>query len=159
MRITLELKRADKIVSLVMTVLIILTVIFIFSNSFENSSASDKASEKVTETVKPIVESVIGQGKVTNNAVRKTAHVLEFGLLGFELAILLTALGSVSLSSVMHCSFFAVTVALLDETIQIFNDRGALVKDVWIDFGGALSGITIALLIFRLASLFKKRRR
>ena len=56
-------------------------------------------------------------------------------VLGLELFLILKTVKSFS---------YGVAVALLDETIQIFNGRGPEIIDVWIDALGLAIGIVLA---------------
>ena len=103
----------------------------------------------VTELLKPLFELFVGEGNVTDHLVRKTAHVAEFAALGFVL--LFNWRKGKRFSRTLSGGLL---VALLDETIQMFSDRGDLILDVWFDFAGVLIGAVLAWLIFAC----KKRR-
>ena len=54
-------------------------------------------------------------------------------------------------------TFVPFLAAAIDETIQIFTGRGAQIKDVLLDFTGALTGILFtALLIWKVLDKRKK---
>ena len=55
--------------------------------------------------------------------------------------------------------FLALTAALIDETIQIFSDRGSAVVDVWIDFSGAITGSAFGFLILILFSFISSKKK
>ena len=74
--------KKDKIYGAVLTVLIILTICFIFGNSLESREVSKEKSGEVMEMLEPLFELIVGEGKVTNHLVRKTAHFVEFFILG-----------------------------------------------------------------------------
>ena len=86
----------------------------------QSIEASQALSLGVLEKVKPVLEVVAGSGNVTDHFVRKLAHFIEFAALGIQLAVFLILFGRVRLQFVLNCAFFGLTVALLDETIQIF---------------------------------------
>ena len=133
----------------IVTILILLTVCFIFSRSLLDISNSQEESERVVEIVEPILEPIFGEGNVTDHLVRKLAHFAEFGLLGIELAVFillmrkLRAQSWISIQSFLNALFFALSIALCDETIQIFSERGSQVQDVWLDFFGAMCGMIV----------------
>lgn len=116
-------------------VLLILTILFIWGHSLFSREASAEESGFVVK----ILEMIFGTGNVSENLIRKIAHLIEYSALGLELYILF---GKYLLSAV-HGLF----VALVDETIQLFVQRGSGVLDVWLDFSGVLFGALIALLI------------
>ena len=137
---------------------ILLTVIFIWSNSMRNAVESDGQSGFWKEIFRQIFNVEMQPFKFIYENLRKTAHFLEFALLGGEvLCFLLGYYRRVtSLALGMGVSF---SVAAIDETIQYFvPGRVAAVSDVLLDGAGALFGILLclglSLLFFR---LFKKK--
>lgn len=100
----------------------------------------------------------MGAGKVTDQLVRKLAHFAEFGLLGCELAALLVVRDRVGSQDIANCLFAGLSAALIDETIQLFTNRGSQVQDVWLDFAGVCSGIGLALVILAISRLVARRR-
>ena len=118
-------------------ILIIITLAFIWIHS---TMPPDVSSDESGFVVK-ILEGVFGTGNVSELLVRKLAHFTEYCLLGLEL---MACTGSVSAS--MSNGLFAAAV---DETIQIFSNRGSSLADVWIDFAGCLLGVLIIYLIRR----------
>lgn len=125
----------------ILVIAIVLTLVFVFSNSLPNIQKSSATSERVTEIVEPVLEPIVGEGKVTNHLVRKLAHFAEFALLGFELGLLFTHLSILPF-------FVSLLAALTDETIQIFAGRGSQVQDVWLDFAGACVGIVLGVAVY-----------
>ena len=73
----------------VLTVLIVLTLIFIFRNSTDSKEESSALSLYVKELVGPILEVFVGKGNVTEHLVRKLAHFTEFFALGTEFSFLI----------------------------------------------------------------------
>ena len=136
-------------------ILLGLNIAFIWGNSLlprEVSSTFSKLVGHILSILLPTTEDLI-QGQGQGN-LRKIAHFLEFCSLGFLL---------------FRCSFlcrrtwqryfmpvlWGVTVAALDETIQLMiPGRGAQLRDVGIDSGGVVTGVLIAILVFR---LFRKK--
>lgn len=137
--------------------LLIITVAFIWGNSIGSAPKSHSESRKALECVKPILEPVIGAGKVTDHLVRKVAHFAEFGALGLELAALLVVRRRVSLQGVANCLFAGLSVAIIDETIQIFSNRGSQVQDVLLDYAGVCAGIALILAIHWLTVSIRKK--
>ena len=131
-------------------------VIFIFSQSLPDIPASQAQSERVMEIVEPILEPIVGEGNVTNHLVRKLAHFTEFGVLGMALSTLLVLLGC-TLSRLLHALSFAALIALSDETLQLFSQRGSQVQDVWLDIAGAVCGLAFILLLRQLYRLLRRR--
>lgn len=136
-------------VRLFLTLLLIATVCFIWSNSMVSREGSASLSRRITAWLNGIGI------PVTHYFVRKAAHFCEFGLLGCELMLLLGLGSGVRLQSLSNAAFAALLTAVTDETIQIFSDRGSQVQDVVLDFSGALTGILFVSLLI----LIQKRKK
>ena len=125
-----------------LTILVVLTLAFIWCNSLMPGAISGAISDWFGAVLSHIfggqVDTVHGRG-----VLRKLAHGTEYLVLGVELCLLLipekpwTAL---ALSGVL--------AALTDETIQLFvTERCGQIKDVWIDLGGFTVGVLVCLLV------------
>jgi len=147
-----------RILTIVLIVLILVTIVFIWSNSLQSIPESQARSLGFLARIKPFLGIFVGSGNVTDHLVRKLAHFTEFGALGCELALLLALQKRVSWQLVVNCAFVAMVVALTDETIQIFTGRGSQVQDVWLDFAGACAGILFVLLIRLLITVARRKR-
>ena len=129
--------KTAKIVNLIVIALI---MAFIWSRSAKNIEASARESGAFMETVViPVEKAVFGREMVSEDFIRKCAHVFEFALLGIALAIYTKRLW-VTLG-------VGMTTAVIDETIQYFVGRGSMVTDIWIDTAGCLLGAAAVLLI------------
>ena len=142
----------------VLTVLIVLTLIFIFRNSTDSREESSALSLYVKELVGTILEVFVGKGNVTEHLVRKLAHFTEFFVLGAEFSFLLINEKKVGTAGVSLILLAGLVSALSDETVQLFFERGSSVKDVWLDFGGNCTAVALILLIF-FADLRLRNRR
>ena len=119
----------------ILRALIVLTVIFIWAHSFMPPDMSGEESGFVVS----VLELAFGKGNVSELLVRKLAHFTEYFILGMEL---------MAYFGVFHTgAFHGLTVAAIDETIQLLSQRGSSLLDVWLDFAGCLTGILIILLI------------
>ena len=142
---------------LIAVILAFLTVIFIFSHSLMSPEVSSSESDAVSDVVADVVVGVIGNETPTqieksekatrfiDENIRKIAHFVEFAVLGVETAflgcfVLFDKNGKdIKLSrwAVLICSFlFGLTVAFLDESLQLLSNRGPSVRDMWIDLAG-----------------------
>lgn len=137
---------------IIVCALTVLTVIFIFSRSIPDKVESYRESSLIVA----LFELVFGEGNVNGRLVRKLAHFTEFAVLGAELSVLLWVIRKKSLQAYLNIIFAAATVALCDETIQIFSGRGPQVQDVWIDIFGAVVGIALLLGIRAMAFAIKE---
>lgn len=129
--------KTAKIINLIVIALI---MVFIWSRSVKDMAASAQESGAFMETVViPVEKAVFGREMVSEDFIRKCAHVFEFALLGIALAIYTKKLW-VTLG-------IGMVTAVIDETIQYFVGRGSMVTDVWIDTAGCLLGAAAVLLI------------
>lgn len=138
--------------------LIVLTVLFIFSQSFLGVSTSQRESDSVLKSVTPILEVFVGRGNVTSHLVRKLAHFSEFFALGAQLSLLLWVQRAGRFQHYLNGFYLGATVALCDETIQLFTGRGSQVQDVWLDMLGALCGLLALLGLRALAGALRGGR-
>lgn len=122
----------------------IITVAFIFGNSIKSSEASNEISGSIAEELYALFDEV--DYDLFHKIVRKTAHFLEFSVLGVFLS--LTMMSFYQISGATHVSvvlFISLFVAVADEFIQSFTDRTSAVADVLIDFSGSLFGFGLVL--------------
>ena len=119
-------------------VLSVLTLLFIWGNSLLPAATSSALSN----WVKSILPDFGGQeGEVSTFFIRKLAHFTEYAVLG-ALLTWRALLGSAEeRPPLRNLALMGVFAALIDETIQMTNDRSAQVRDVWIDFGGFTLGV------------------
>jgi VanZ family protein len=150
--------RKRRVAYIGLIVLILATIVFIWSNSLQSIPESQTKSIDFLNKVKPLLGIFVGTGNVTDHLVRKLAHFTEFGALGCELALLLALRKRINWQSVINSAFFAMTVALTDETIQIFSGRGSQVQDVWLDFVGSCTGILFVFVVFGLIKVARNRK-
>ena len=128
----------------------LLTLIFIFGNSLEGSDESGEKSGRLFA----FLNETLGLTFLTHHIVRKIAHVVEFSLLGFFAeGVFLIALNLIFKKyigriSLVFTVLFGLITALLDETVQIFSERGSRVTDAWIDFSGVMLGSLTCLLLY-----------
>ena len=121
-------------------------VIFMFSNAPANVSAGQSSSVK--EIIINVVSSISNNKTViTDFAIRKTGHVLEYTLLGALLALSLYPYNwskRFIIESSLFCLAFSVIYACTDELHQYFiSGRSMRLTDVFIDSAGALFGIIV----------------
>jgi len=138
---------------ILLTLMIALMLLLIWSNSLLDSERSNALSGWVERWLKPLVDP---QGKITDKAfdygVRKFAHVLEYALLG---ALLVFGTAQMKNRNVWQLLLVVMLAAVIDETIQFYTGRTSQLQDVWIDVFGAGIGM---LLVYGGGRLAKKRR-
>ena len=127
-------------------VLLVLTLCFIWGNSLLSRENSAAFSGKVVELLTPIFSSLSMEGP-DEHVIRKLAHFTEYAILGLELAALFFINRGRSLKSIGYSALCALAAGSADETIQLFSGRAAMLKDILLDFSGALTGILLLWLL------------
>ena len=154
-----KVRRLHITVAILISVLIFSNMALIFFFSSESGEVSGNRSEGITHTVIDITcpdydelppaeqESILAS---VHHLIRKTAHFLEFALLGFLSACLLLHLRRRLIPRILpwHTwilpAVFGLIYAASDEIHQIFSGRGPRVTDVLIDGAGVLCGIAVS---------------
>ena len=135
----------------VFTLALVGCVAFIFSNSMAVASVSSHSSGRVLTLLQGILRRLGHPGmaaRLTQHIVRKLAHFSEFTLEGFLLMLCLRVYTRRFVRHVSWPMLGGMATALLDETIQLYvPGRTSSVRDVWIDFGGVIAGLFVALLL------------
>ena len=144
-----SIDRKAQIKLLVYLILAVIVVGFIFSNSLKDREASSKMSTGFVDILRPILDPFNKMTEETfHGLVRKLAHGFEFAVLGVCSGGLMWCVAE--MRGRYHIStaiLFPLVIALADEFIQSFNDRSSEVRDVLIDFCGALVGLAVVSLI------------
>lgn len=119
--------------------------VFIFSNSIESPEDSSSASSFVANMLRPLFEIFVDTTKFNFELfVRKLAHFVEFAALGVSVGCM-TRYGEKLFRKHFrgYSLFYLLAIAVLDEFIQRFFERGSSVSDVLLDFSGAIFGVTV----------------
>ncbi len=145
-----------KVGRILLLVLIIATVLFIFSHSIVGKNTSLNQSGTVHTFLQNILQTIGIPLELTSHTVRKLAHFAEFFVLGLELTLYHLCGHKLVRRDISNIIGFIFTVGFVDETIQIFSARGPAIADVWLDAAG---GVTAMLLVFALYYLVKVCRR
>ena len=137
-------------------VLISLAIGFIFYNSLQNSEDSNNASGVLVKIFEQIADKIFGETDIDiNYLVRKGAHLTEFFILGFAVMCVIQTAG---LKYLGYGLFSVLSIAVIDEYIQSFSDRTSSVKDVLIDFTGAMLGFIVCTVIFLICRKIRRKR-
>ena len=139
--------------------MVILAIILCFI--WGNSLLSKETSAALSDAVSELLSSFFGE-EDTNEAesvgaglLRKIAHFVEFCALGAVSAILARSFFSQKHIVALVLALEGVSVALLDETIQIFSGRGPAVRDIWIDMGGFAFGCALVIIVTAIIAQIK----
>lgn len=132
---------------LLLVVLIIVNLLFIWGNSV----LSQQQSHAISMSLKNFLTHLLpfDFSSVNFNSehyLRKAAHVFEYLVLGVLLTL---CFGKFRLKNCLMIIAAGVIVASLDETIQIFTERGPAVKDVMIDICGFMIGFIAVMALKR----------
>ena len=136
-------KSSKRLAFRLILILTILAVVFIFANSLASQDMSAGISSQVTAWLRAWLTPVVGEDVLTEHLVRKLAHVIESFILGVFLALLFRKFSEKPF-------FYALLTAVIDESIQIFSQRGSSLQDVWLDFLSASVAILLVLLILKM---------
>ena len=146
---------------------LILILCFVYGNSLLDKQESAEVSSSVMEALqgilRPIAEWIAGapvDDTLLHRVVRKGAHVAEFAALSsFLTAFLWLWQGTWRTHAMGYVLFFSLLFGVLDEFLQSFTGRGTSVRDVMIDFGGAILGIFGAAVLIEVYEWLKRKRK
>lgn len=137
-------------------IFIISTIIWtavIFSFSLQSGEVSGDLSGSVLEAIlgffMPGVLESPEKLELFHLILRKCAHFSEFMILGVlsTIAVKYMKVGYKSIIGLGYC----VLIASLDETLQLFvSGRAGRVQDVLIDSAGALVGVLVVIICFKI---------
>lgn len=154
-----------KIGIIISSILILLTIGFIFNNSRKPVPESNNDSGMVSSAIKNIVPEK-NEKKSTEffdlivKHTRKAAHIIEFFLLGLELTVFALIISKkFKPQTLWNIISSALAIAVIDESIQILSERGPSIRDVLIDLSGAAIGLITVLLINFIISSLKGRKK
>ena len=124
----------------------VIEIIETIQETFKKKPASTETNQVVTQKPENQVDEVaLTKEKFRKDVayvIRKSAHFFEYGLLAGLLAITFYLLKQSKLNLVIYSLFITLMCAVGDEFYQSFIGRGSNVRDIVIDFSGALFGIT-----------------
>ncbi len=143
-----------------------LTIAVIWGQSCIGKEQSKANSDIIIGMIKPIEE--LEPGYRSENGwtftqlsqyVRKGAHLMEYAVLSAELSLILIIKKRKHIKGFAVCFLLCSMIALIDESIQVFSGRSGEIQDIWIDNGGALTGILITNLICLVKIRLGKRKK
>ncbi|MBQ8175164.1 MAG: VanZ family protein [Clostridia bacterium] len=139
-------------------ILILLTLVFIWSNSAKDASESRSQSESVASWFKELFDVERQPFRFLYENHRKVAHFLEFALLGSEVSLLLLWNVKRRAGCCMLGIAFCALCATVDECIQLFvPGRACAFSDVCIDTAGSACALIFLFLLVFLWHLFRDR--
>lgn len=145
-------------------IILILFAIAVTGFILGNSVASVEQSAEISTGIMQIIKDIIDpQGRVDpelfHHIIRKIAHFVEFSVLGFIYMLIKNHIDGKNFGSLTLFPMFAtLATAVVDEYIQFFAGRGSAVKDVVLDFAGAMTGIIMCGAALAVYSYFNRRK-
>ncbi|WP_317366599.1 VanZ family protein [uncultured Tyzzerella sp.] len=127
----------------------ILIISFVFYNSMQNGESSSNTSTAVLMFVNNLINTIGLNFQVSGHFIRKLAHFIEFFALGIFLMLTFEAFTNRLFSIIGFPMFFSIFIPVIDEFIQIYSPgRASSVKDVLLDFSGAILGVLLVFTSF-----------
>ena len=134
--------------------LLIVWMIVIFMFSQDSAVSSSEKSDKVASTIVNIISDITHSDNIEyyiDNIivfVRKTAHFLEYLVLGILIINVLKDYRKLTFGVCLFSILFCLGYAITDEIHQLFvSERSCRVLDILIDTSGSFTGILIYYLI------------
>ena len=157
--------RAWKYKNIILTILIILTLAFIWGNSLMPRDESTEMSTWALRHFNEVLGRISGKPlTVSEHFLRKLAHFTEFAVLGMEMlarAIPISVFwdslpeaqprkAPLDRKACIVTAVCGLAAAMIDESLQGFSDRSPQISDVFLDFAGFLAGAAIIYVILAL---------
>jgi hypothetical protein len=152
------MQKSRKVKIIITAVLLGLTLIFIWGNSLLSMQKSGEESQSLYQIVEPVGRVFFGR-LFTHDFFRKLAHFSEFFLLALEINYLYFLVHGVKKEKLAEIISAGLFVAVIDEGLQILSNRGAMVKDIFIDYSGYLVGTAVFFVVLLLIKTVKERRK
>ena len=147
----------SNIARIFLILLIIATLVFIFSNSLKNQEESSADSAAVGSIIAAIFPPDTPLGAFARENLRSIAHFAEFALLGAECAFYVAFFTKKRLRNALLSPFIGLAVGFIDESLQYLSDRAPEIADVWLDLGGFVSFSVLTYIVLTVAAYVKYR--
>ena len=148
--------KTKHVVKIIYFLYLLLILSFIFGNSLISREGSANQSGAIVDTINQMLQKINSPFLIKDIVVRKIAHFAEFFILGVSFFSYWLIDKKVSTINTFYSVFASCMVAMTDETIQIFSNRGSMLLDVWLDFFSATLAIYTCYLIFILKNRINK---
>ncbi len=163
----LSLRKIINIIDILLLILCMMTIFYLSSeNAVKSLETTNKVTTKAYETVTDKNASIKEDKKEIDNfiennlkLIRKSAHFLEYMLLGFLMFNVLKDYRKVSVKLGLISLFLSFLYSCSDEIHQMFiPNRTALLVDVLIDSLGSLLGVFIFFGLYNFIIFIKNRQ-
>ena len=139
----------------------VMEVIETIQETFKKKPTSTKTNQMaIPKPEHQINEATLAKEKFRKDVayvIRKSAHLFEYGLLAALLVIDFYMFKQSKLNLVIYPLFITLICAVGDEFYQSFIGRGSNVRDIVIDFSGALFGIACVGVVLGLIKSLKSK--
>lgn len=139
----------------------VMEMIETIQETFKKKPESTETNQMATLTPEHQVdEATLAKKKFRKDiayVIRKSAHFFEYGLLATLLAIDFYLIKQSRSNVVIYSLFITLLCAVGDEFYQSFIGRGSNVRDIVIDFSGALFGIACVGVVLGLIKSLKSK--
>lgn len=153
-----EYMKKKVMLRILLTTLSVAAVAAIFYHSSLSADASTVESDSVLDAVNAFLRSIHLNITLDEFLIRKTAHFVEYFVLGALLMFTVISYLSQHMKSFALALTLGLSVAVTDELIQTFSEgRSCELRDMLLDFSGVLLSSLMILLIFTL--IFRHRRK
>ena len=141
------MKKSDNKSAILWGSLSLLMLLFIYGQSMLPPNESGNLSGFFLTYLKPILDPFgLFDPEAVHLFIRKAAHFTEYALFSLFFA---QFCGKMRWNNVVFPLFISLFVAVSDEFLQSFTGRGSSVRDIVLDFSGALFGFCIVWLLSR----------
>lgn len=131
---------------LLLTIAAALWICFIWGHSLVPGDLSNQESGAALSLMLKLFHELNIDLPLTKHLIRKSAHFLEYMMLGVLLSGALGGWRKYRLAQLRRFGELMLLIPFLDETIQLFvAGRSGMIKDIWLDMAGEAAG---ALLVF-----------
>ena len=140
----------------ILLIVFVLSLVLVWGQSCISRNISETASDVFVDIIKPLEEIKPDEVHTVeyeyyNHLIRKGAHVAEFAVIGAELAMIILLFSKKKQEAIivfLNSLMAGMLIGLIDETIQIFSERGTQVSDVWFDVLGTGIGAGLISIIY-----------
>lgn len=145
-------RKKSNIKRIILIIVCILIIVFIFSQSLMAGNTSSKQSLGFVSGINSFLSMLGIKFQFTNIMARKTAHFLEFFILGVFLTFAANTYTNKPIKKLPTIFFVSLATAVADESIQLFiPGRAGMVQDILLDFSGAAVGTFLIIFLLFLS--------
>jgi len=127
-----------------------------------NSMLNGRISQWLSHLPRRVVQLFIPYGKIKwldvflIHKIRKFAHFVEYMVFGMIVSKYYL-FKKRNVYRLINSIYIVLSIALVDETIQLISKRQSLVSDIWLDLSGGIVGI-LAYLIYKYYKFQKQQK-